>query len=466
MNDERIKKRQSLKVILSEAIMVLAVVAMVAVLAFIVSGYWVNSDFKVERQGMIQVSSIPTGANFDIDGESSWLQRTNTSKVIASGEHTITLTKDGYDTWTKKINISEGLLYRLHYPRLFLQDRETERVLNVAGAKMATVSPDNKTLILINDTTEWQKINLNNKILEPQKFSIAGYFPGANLAEGTSKGFFTGEILDYNWDQDGNHILFKIALNNAVEWVLMDVNNAKNTINLSQEFGATFSDVRIFDNSANNLLAVQNGNLHKINIPNKSISAVLVKNVIDFDHYDDEIVFSSSAQGSSDYLIGLVRADNGEATELESSNTPAKVALFKFYDDTYIALLKEASLTLYGKTDFNPISEFTLSFIPNMIKVGHDGEFVIMANGANMATLDMEASLTREWTLEGDNYGWLDNDMIHAVANGELIVYDFDGLNRRILAKNVSDHFPITITDNIWLYYFSDGNLIREKLTQ
>ena len=47
MDIEKQKKRQSLRVIISEIIMVLAVIATVTVLAFIVSGYWINSDFEL-----------------------------------------------------------------------------------------------------------------------------------------------------------------------------------------------------------------------------------------------------------------------------------------------------------------------------------------------------------------------------------------------------------------------------------
>ncbi len=465
MNDEKFKKRQSLKVIISEAIMVLAVVAMVVVLAFIVSGYWVSSDLKVERQGMVQVSSIPTGANFDVDGESSWFQRTNTSKVLPSGEHTITLSKEGYDTWSKTINISEGLLYRIHYPRLFLQDRKTEKTLNITGIKNATVSPDNKILVLIGDTTEWQKINLNSDTLVPEKLNLSEYLPATSLAEGASVGLFSGEIINADWDRSGSHILFKMLVNETTQWVLMDVENTKNTINLTQEFGADFSNVKILDDSSNNLLAVQNGNLHKINIPNKSISTVLVKNVIDFDHYEDEIVFSAPAEKEG-YMIGLVKANNGEVTKLESIDVPAKVAISKFYDEKYITTLKDSKINLYKKTDFVPVSEFNLSFIPKTMEVGHDGEFITMTEDSKIATLDMEASLVREWSVEGENFGWIDNDMIYSVVDGDLIVYDFDGFNRRVLAKNASNHFPVKITDNKWLYYISDGYIVREKLTK
>ena len=140
MDNEALQRRQSLKVIISEFVMVIAVVATVCALAFIVSGYWLNSDFKIERNGMLQISSTPSGADLEIDGESSWLRRTNTSKMLSSGSHHIVLTKEGYDTWSRTITISEGLLYRINYPRLFLKERKTSEVYDVSSYTFATSS--------------------------------------------------------------------------------------------------------------------------------------------------------------------------------------------------------------------------------------------------------------------------------------------------------------------------------------
>ena len=112
------------------------------------------------------------------------------------------------------------------------------------------------------------------------------------------------------------------------------------------------------------------------------------------------------------------------------------------------------------------MEEFTLSFNPARIKVGHNGEFIILTNGSNIAALDMEALSVVEWNTENIDYGWLDDDMVYDISDGSLIVYDFDGLNRREIAKNVKSGFPSTITDNKWLYYFSDNSLIREWLIE
>ena len=468
MDLDKLKRIQSLKVIISETIMVIAVVLMVTVLALIVSGYWLNSDFQIERQGLLQISSVPTGANIYIDGDSSWLQKTNTSKVLSSGEHTITLSKEGYDTWSKTINITEGLLYRLHYPRLFLKNRTPEKVFNLKNITFATVSPEHDKLVLINETTNWDYLELDNEILTSQKIDMQKYLSNIGVADsldGSTEWTFHGKILSSEWDNDGSHVLFSIDNDNNIEWILLDVKNSKNSINISKEFGANFHHIKILDNSSNNLLAVQNGNLHKIDVSGKSISSILVKDVIDFDHYNNEIIFSAKDDKQENgYYLGLTKVGDTKTTKLDSFSAPSKVAIYKFYDDKYIATLSENFFSILKLENFEKVFESELSFSPAGIKVGHNSEFIIMDIGSKIATFDMEAFNLNEWVVDGESFGWIDNNMIFSISENKLIVYDFDGKNRRELAENVSGAFPAIITNNKWLYYFNDSNLIREWL--
>ena len=470
MDLERTKRRQSVKVIISEIIMVVTVILTVTILALLVSGYWLNADFTVERQGLLQISSIPDGATVSIDGiESSWLQRTNTSKILSSGEHTITLTKEDYDSWSKTINISEGLVYRIHYPRLFLNDRIPEDMLDTSGTTLASVSPDHSYLLLINNTTEWSLINLDSEKIEPTKLDISKLFSSVSLAADANKGLFTGEIVDISWDYDGNHALFQVKSNDTTEWVLLDVKDVKKSINLTRDFGGSFTEIQILDDSSNNLLAIQNGNLHKIDLPGKSLSTVLVENIINFDHYNgNEIIFSAkntdSENSTKPYYIGLIKIGDDKITTLDQTSVPARVTLSKFYEDKYITTLEDNLVTLYKKDGFEKLSDFELSFTPNKMKVGHSGEFITMSLDNNIATLDMESTSIREWQPDNTNFGWIDNDMIYAINNNQLIVYDYDGLNRRVISTNVSSHFPAAITNNKWLYYFNNDSLVREVI--
>ncbi len=465
MDPEKRARRQSLRIIISESIMVLAVVVTVALLAFVVSGYWVNSDFKVERNGMLQISSLPTGADVFVDGESAWNQRTNTSKVLSSGEHTIELKKDGYDTWSRTINITEGLLYRVHYPRLFPLERERSSVFEIGATTYTTVSPNHELALIANDTTSWNLLSLTGDKISTTPIDVSTVFSSVSLAPGAEKGLFTGKILSADWSKNNDRILFKINNGSGVEWSLLNVNNPKESVNLSKEFNANFSQVKIYDNSASNLLAILDGDLRKIELSGKLLSAVLVKDIRSFDYYDSDIIFSAKNEDGESYYVGETNLNGDIKTIFEHLEAAPKVAVSRFYDDKYITVLNGAKIDIYQKDNGKIFLSSELGFTPETMVVGHNGEFITLTSGASIASVDMEAITINEWSPNTPYYGWLDNDMLYSINEGELFVYDFDGLNARNLAKNVSSHFPVTITSDKYLYYVSDDNLIREKIT-
>lgn len=466
MDPEKRARRQSLRIIVSECFMVLAVVITVAILAFMVSGYWVNSDFKIERQGMLQISSLPTGADVIVDGESAWNQRTNTSKVLTSGEHIIELKKDGYDTWSRKINIADGLLYRVHYPRLFLKEREKQETLDISTVTRASVSPNHELMLLMNNTTEWQTVDLTKEKLEPKDIDISSVFTAVSMAPGAPKGLFNGDIREINWSANNEKLLIKATVDGSYEWIILDVKNPSESTNLTRIFNASFSKVTIMDNSANNLLAILDGNLHKIDLGSRQISAVLVEKVIDYDFYESEIVFSANTNSPNySYYVGLLKGHGDTPEIIKNTSSMPLVTISRFYDDKYISILEDKTLSVVEKNSKKPFLEGTVSQQADSFKVGHDGEFQTATASNHIITVDMEAKTINEWEAEG-RYNWLDSDMIYAVNDGELIVYDFDGLNRRSIANNVSNHFPVTVTNDKWLYYASDEQLIREKIAE
>lgn len=459
MDLEKRAKRQSLKVIVSEAIMVITVVITVAVLAFVVSGYWLNADFKVERQGMLQINSVPTGASVAVDGDSPWFQRTNTSKILSSGEHEVVLSKEGYDTWSKTVNIKEGLLYRLNYPHLFLKDRMKETVYDATTTTFATVSPNRKLMLLANNTTNWALLNLDSETIKPTIVDVSKVFSSTSLSSDINSKLFTGEIIAASWDSANEHVLLKIKTNDVVEWILLDIRNTSKSVNLTREFATTFTEMRILDHSADNLLAIRDGNLHKIDVNASQISAVLIEDVVSYDYYDSEIIFASKNQ------IGLLRiGQTSPAIIKETEADEVKVLIGKFYDNKYLYVIEDKMITVYQKNDLQELMQTDISFVPQKIKVGYDGDFVSMTSDQSIATLDMESMNITEWQIDSSHYGWLNGYMFYAVNDGELSVYDYDGLNCRSLATNVSSHFPATITSEKWLYYFSDNELTREWL--
>ena len=451
MDLEKRAKRQSLKIIVSEFVMVVTVIITVTVLAFVVSGYWLNADFKVERQGMLQINSVPTGATVAVDGDSPWFQRTNTSKILSSGKHEVVLSKEGYDTWSKTVDIKEGLLYRLNYPHLFLENRTKESVYDTTTTTFATVSPNRKLLLLANNTTSWTLINLDSETIKPTIVDVSKVFP-------STTSLFNGEILSASWDSANEHVLFKLQKEGSVGWVLLDVRDPSKSLDLTREFATSFIDVKIMDHSADNLLAIRDGNLHKIDVGARQITAVLVEGILDYDFYDSEIIYATKDQ------VSLLKLGQESPLVIKEIENGARVLISKFYDDKYFYIIEGEEITVYQKSDSQELMNAEIGFVPQELKIGYDGDFVSMNTGSNFATLDMESMQITKWQTCSDNFGWLNGYMVYAINDGELSVYDFDGLNHRTLSSNVSNHFPVVITSEKWLYYFSDDELVREWL--
>ncbi len=464
MDPEKRARRQSLRIIVSECFMVLAVAITVIILAFVVSGYWVNGDFKIERQGMLQISSLPTGADVFVDGQTAWNQRTNTSKVLSAGEHTIELKKEGYDSWARTVSITEGLLYRVHYPRLFLLERKKQEVFDMSSATYATVSPNREQMLIADNTTEWQILDLTQEKLEPKTIEVSSYFTSVSLAPGADNGLFNGKIISADWSSNNERVLIKASIDDKYEWVVVDIKNPSGSTNLSKLFNADFSKVSIYDDSASNFIALLNNNLHKINLNSRQISAVLAENIISYDHFDSEILFSAKEKAEDEkYYVGLLNNHNEKPEVIKQTVNKPLVTLSRFYDDKYITILDGLQLEIIEKNSRRQFLEKTISQEASEIAVGHAGEFQTALSNNNIVTIDMEAKNVVEWSIEG-NFGWLDSDMIYIVNNGELSVCDFDGLNHRTLSRNVSSHFPVTVTGDKWLYYVSDNQLAREKI--
>ncbi len=465
MDPDRLKRRQSLRIIISETIMVLSVVLMVVILAFLVSGYWINSDFKVERQGLLQVSSTPSGADVYIDGDSSWLQRTNTSKVLSAGEHTVTLTKDGYDSWTRNINISEGLLYRLHYPRLFLQGTTAEEILNVDNVTYRSFSPDGSRLLLINGTTAWQLIELNDQVVKTTSLDVSGLFP-SNLDQTSSQ--IMANIISLDWDQDGSHVLISVQVGDATEWILVDTRDIDKSINLTETFKSELSQVQILDHSANNLLALIDKSLYKIDVSGRSLSSIMANDVFYYDHYEaNDVILSAASTESgktSEYYVATLRLSDNKIEKLINTDAPAQAAISKFYDDKYFIVLQDNFLSLYNYEKRDDKQDYELNFTPDTLKVGHNGEFIVVYSDNNIATLDMESKSITEWHTDSDNFDWIDSDMIYETEKNGLVVYDYDGLNRRVIARDAATGAPAAIVNDKWLYFFKDNFLMRKAI--
>ncbi len=472
MDAEQIKKRQTIKVILTEALMVFSVIIMVAVLMMIATGYWINQDFEVERQGLLQLYSVPGDAEVRIDDGESVLH-TYLSKMFSSGEHKISITKEGYDSWEKNITMSDGLIYRLSYPRLFPAERKTETVLPFDNVLGVTVSPDRNSMLVINNTTDWQLLKLNRDEVSAKTLDVRAVMPGVKPAQGNTSDIFAGDVRQIAWARDNARVLLNVYFDEHSEWIILNTREIDKSINLSKLFKLDFDRLVFSENDSDNLLALADTNLYKIDLSERSISTKLLENVKYFSQYNNLIGYVTRVDDQP-AQIGYIK-DNGEDQVLykESDAEKIYVAACRFYEEEYVVFIEDDVMTLQrGRMPRNEeevkmlitIFEKQLGFVPTLVKYGADGRFVYAQDESQVASLDMEAEKIVNFSIENAEVRWLDNSMFYVVDNGDMIVYDFDGLNRRVITHDVSNRLDATITDDKWIYYFTDNKLMRENL--
>ena len=356
------------------------------------------------------------------------------------------------------------------------------------------MSPDRNTLVLASGASNWVSLPLDADQVNPRPLTLPADFPFLAKLNGSEDSVFNGNIVAAEWARDNEHLLLELqsADGATTAWFLLNVKDPAHSLNLTSVFSTDFSSVKIADHSASVLLVVTGGDLRRIDVSSRQLSAVLVPSVTDYDYYDSTIVFSAKSSDaaasapvantvSSDnpasstdstepsaatpYYVGTIRYGDAAPKSLLGVAAPVEVAIGKFYEDEYIAVLNGTNLSFYKRSDFSPLFSDELDFSPTTLKVGKNGEFVAAyTDGLAIATADLEARLVTKWSASSREFGWLDGHMVYSVADGTLSVYDFDGENHRTLCSNVSSRFPVTISADKWLYYFSDGTLTRERV--
>lgn len=518
MDYEEKKKRQLIRVIIAETGMVLSVIAIVVVAIMLAMGFFISGDGQIEQSGLMQIHSLPTGATVELDG-ATLFSRTNLSKTMPAGTHHLKISKDGYDTWENDVEMYSGVLVRLYYPRLFLQNREVEFVETLGelesdkDLEFYQPSPGrNYVLYAQKGSSEWKLLDLKGDTVKETVLDLSGILPGMVMEEADDDGDaseaeaskevgsgapqyrFDGEVKEMKWSTGEERVLVKVNFEGKTEWVLVNLRNVAESLNLSKTFGLDFERIEIIDGSASQLLGLENRHLRSINTSNKSISAVLLDRVADFAYNEGNVLYVTSeveVQRKKIREIGVYKngEEGGTIIDEVESNDPVKLALSEYYDDKYVCYTIGSKLRVrYGNlpsykidgatVELKDLVERDLDVVPQSFGLSSGGEYVVARSDKNFMVTDLDMGEFYEYEAPTAAVKWLDASMMYVVEDGEVTVWDFDGTNLRDLNSSRQDgdnadakvlNWPVIISaNNRWMYYLvedKDGlTLAREKI--
>lgn len=468
---EKIERLREIRLIITEVLMFVAVVALVGVLTLVVMGYSFNlkgisreDEELVERTGLVQISSLPTGATITLDGEVPLLLRTNGSRTMRVGEHTITLSREGYDTWEKTVTVSEGMMYRINYPRLFLKERETETVLELKPAEAVAVSPNKEKMLVVQEGGLYYiELNSAKPVLKP----IVLKDTEGNVVKITT-------LTGVEWSGNSERVL---GLLNGKR-VVFSVRSTADVVELAGEYREVTFETEAGERL---LLLRQTGELVEFDLRTKSFTA-LAKNVVRYDNDGDRILYLTTTKDQETeeekYEVRALRIGAAESYLVRYTTNPeAQIRTMRYFEDTYYGILDAGKLKVYysatwADAEWGIEKVFEAEVGENAGKLEKRGKGMVFAletdreGGRYAEVFDIEAMKLTGFMLTGKT-GWIDEYLRFVTRDGKLEVVDYDGLNQRVLTEEgVDAEGLVTISGNSrYLYYFTTkGVLVREKI--
>ncbi len=174
-----------------------------------------KSGPQLSKTGILQVKSLPTGAQIYIDGH---LQTATDNDInLTPGKYTVRITKDGYDDWQKDMQIEKEIVssaYALLFPKA-----PTLQSISTFGVESAVVDPSETRIAFRIASNSAQKNGIYVFEMTNRGFPVlAGQSGSTQIVDETIDNFSQAKIT---WSPDGKQILASIPLGESSTYYLL-----------------------------------------------------------------------------------------------------------------------------------------------------------------------------------------------------------------------------------------------------
>ena len=464
MDRAKSKKIRNIRVIITNLFMCLSVVVIVFVLMMIAMGFTFTENGKLEQAGLVQLASHPSDATVTIDGDAQF-GHTEFSKMLSGGTHKITVTKPGYDTWGKDLKIDGGLLTRVEWIRLFPKKAKSDSIKTYEDLRFATFSANRKKLLVVEkDSNTLHFIDIQGDKIKNTDINLN------DCLSTTAAKAVKGTISVVAWNNNNTRIIAKWTVDDKTSWHLIDLEHSEASINLTKRFNLSFESILIANDSASKLWALEAGNLRLIDTSNLTISSAFASDIEKIAHNRDVVAFTN-VENDTRQLNIYKDGEKGYTTlkklEGATDKTTIKLAMGSYWNEDWLAYSFNNHIYVlggkypsYGKNEANKLKEKLsreLDYKPQLLSVNANQRIVVFSGDTKLTSYDMETKEDFDVELAAPltNINWIDGFLLWQNVDGDIIVRDFDGSNRRKIASKVDTPFPAVISENNrWLYYF------------
>lgn len=433
--------------------MVMAVLIVIGTIAVLYLAYGYDIDRKtgtVIQNGIVFVDSKPGGAKVFVN-DVEQRGRTDTRLALPAGDYTIRVELSGFRTWERSFNLEGGEIERLVYPFLIPNQFITTDVEQYDTLPTnASQTPDRRWVLVQRPESVYQfdvyDLNSDNPALATTILLPPGILT-------TPDAQATVEPLE--WSTDNRHLILKRTFGQSVEFLLLDRERPASSININATLGINPVVITLKNKRPDQFyyLEAVPGILRVGDTKNRTISAPLQEQVIDYKSYGDDIILYVTQKGLTADTAEFHVLENGKDYVLKSVSAGEKYALdvSRYDGDWFYVVGSAADSTGYVFKNPMPVikgeSRDALSVTlmrldhPEFASFSANTQFIGMQSGNTLLTLDLEEEHQYRIVLDqaipsGYKIRWMDGHRYIYTIDGQSFIIDFDGSNMNTLVTS------------------------------
>jgi hypothetical protein len=446
--DPKKRKNKRIRLITSYTLMAVLVGLATAALLYKAFGYGIYEGHVVQN-GFVFVSSQPVSGRIYLNGTLDGT--TNARLQLKAGNYRLDVARPGYRTWSKQIHVRGGNVQRIDYPRLVPKILQPRRLISYTDSpNVISQSPDRRWL-LVREPNFAASFDLYD-LKDPK--DVAGSVARITLPGGVMTPSIHKESLKVvAWADDNRHVLLKHTFGDQLEYILLDTQAPKKSLNVNQALG--ISGVRItLQNKKYNQYFVYNPTTLTLSVTSLSDGKLklLARDIVAYSTYGNNTfvyVTTADAPEGKVYAVMDIGGSRYQLQELPKLHSDAYLLDLSRYKDSWFVAVgtnQGKRVAIYRDPQDQPEGKMkALAKLkigrPNFLKFSADSRFIMAEHGKHFAVYDGRYDHQYAFALgrldkPAMHAKWLDAAHIVYVSKGKEIMADFDGRNvQRLVAS-------------------------------
>lgn len=423
-----------------------AVIVALGTFALIAYGNGYTYDLKSRRlvhKGLLIVSTTPGSARLSINGKNA-KGGTPYRNTYEAGRYSLEITKDGYRSWQKFVDVVAAQASLVQYVILLPQHLQVGTAASFPAISQTLASRDHSRQALVVPSSAqagvwWLDTQSKQQTRVYQTSLDASGQPTERL-----------EVL--GWSNDAGHLLLRRTGSDAkVNLLVVAANGNDPPINLTDTLQQPFTDLRFGNGSWRELYWSTPDGLRRVDLSTDQVSSPLTEPVLAYTYAGDRVLYVANI-GVNPSLWSLDR--NGKRTRLAD-----KLPVSKSYQLDYSTYIGQSQVMLTA-TDagqawlFSDIFDKphlkTITAAAAQVQFNGDGRFALLYDATHVSVYDLERDQLYSFPAINSSVtgiSWYDNYHLLFNRSGQIVLSEFDG-NYAIAITRGDGLAPTTSPDN------------------